>query len=336
MKEAWFSIARLSFDFISDGPAAGYLLDELPALLPGFMTGKKKTADAVCHVHFDHKQKYPQLFHSEPHLVHRADSSSNKAIFARMGEIPLSSVNILSQKHAQRSVKIPPYPPLAKGGKGDFHSNNYSEAIGFLNGCLTFDDRSKRGLIYIFCSEGTNHFVATLLKMLFVFTSLVMVNSGRLMVHGAGIKKSKGRGGYLFLGISGTGKSTVASLSSGDMVLSDDATVIEVARGGCHIHATPFRQVESEKSSPQRLYLEREKLDKLIFIHQSATTTIQPREQRNAFTELLKEHLHCFEVMGEPLKRRAFYLCRDVCEMNPSHDLFFRKDPGFWELVAVK
>ena len=306
MKEAWFSIARLNFNFISDGPAAEYLLDELPALLPGFMTGKKKAADAVCIVHFDHKQKYPQLFHSEPHLVHRADSSSSEAIFARMENIPFSSLS------------------------------NTSEAIGFLNGCLAFDDRSNRGLIYISCSEGTNHFVATLLKMIFVFTSLVMVNSGRLMVHGAGIKKSKGRGGYLFLGISGTGKSTVAVLSSGDTVLSDDATVIEVARGGCHIHATPFRQVESEKSSPQRLYLEKEKLDKLLFIHQSATTSIQPREQRNAFTELLKEHLHCFEVMGEPLKRKAFYLCRDVCEMTPSHDLFFPKDASFWDLVAAK
>jgi len=120
------------------------------------------------------------------------------------------------------------------------------------------------------------------------------------------------------------------------MVLSDDATVIQVAGGACHIHATPFRQVGSEHSSPQRLYLEQEKLVKLLFLHKSATTAIQPREQRNAFTELLKEHLHCFEVMGEPLKRQAFYLCRAVCEMTPAYDLFSRKDPGFWELVVAK
>jgi len=306
MKEAWFSIARLNFDFISDGPAAEYLLDELPALLPGFMTGKKKTADAVCHVHFDHKQKYPLLYHSEPHLIRSEDSRSNEAIFARMDKIPFTSLK------------------------------NYSEAIGFLNGCLIFDDRTNRGLIYVFCSEGANHFVATILRLLFVFTCLVMVNRERLMIHGAGIKKRKGRGGYLFLGTSGTGKSTVAALSSGDMVLSDDATVIQVAGGVCHIHATPFRQVGSEQSSSKRLYLQQEKLNKILFLHQSATTFIQSREQRNAFTELLKEHLHCFEVMGEPLKRQAFYLCRAVCEMTPAYELFFRKDPSFWELVVAK
>jgi len=304
MKEVWFSIAGVSFDFISHGAAAEYLFDELQGLLPGFLIGKKKAADAVCLVHFDHEQKYPLRFHSEPHLIRSEDSRSNEAIFARMGKIPFS--------------------PL----------KNYSEAIGFLNGCLIFDDCTNRGLIYIFCSDAVNHFVATLLKLLFVFTCLVMVNRGRLMVHGAGIKKRKG--GYLFLGTSGTGKSTVAALSSGDNVLSDDATVIEVAGCACHLHATPFRQAGSEQSSPKRLYLQQEKLDKLLFLHQSATTFIQPREQRNAFTELLMEHLHCFEVMGEPLKRQAFHLCRAVCEMTPSYDLFFRKDPGFWELVVAK
>lgn len=306
MKEVRFSIAGLSFDFISHGAAAEYLLDELPGLLPGFLISKKTAADAVCLVHFDHEQKYPLCFHSEPHIIGSENSRSTEAIFARMGKIPFS--------------------PL----------KNSSEAIGFLNGCLIFDDCTNRGLIYIFCSEAANHFVGTLLKLLFVFTCLVMVNRGRLMVHGAGIKKRKGRGGYLFLGTSGAGKSTVAALSSGDVVLSDDATVIEVAGGACHIFATPFRQVGSERGGRKRLYMQQEKLDKLLFLHQSAATFIQPREQRNAFTELLKEHLHCFEVMGESLKRRAFHLCRDVCEMTPAYDLFFRKDTGFWELVVAK
>lgn len=336
MKEVWFSMAGVNFDFISHGAAAEYLFDELPGLLPGFLISKKKTAEAVCLVHFDHEQKYPLRFRSEPHLIHREDSMSNEAIFARMGEIPFAPINIHGRKRAQRGMRIPPYPPFSKGGWEDSHINDYFEAIGFLNGCLIFDDLANRGLIYIFCSDTANHFVATLLKLLFVFTCLVIVKRGRLMVHGAGIKKRKGRGGYLFLGNSGAGKSTIAAMSSGDVVLSDDATVIEVAGGACHIHATPFRQVELDQSSPKRLYLQQEELDKLLFLHQSAATFIQPREQRNAFTELLKEHLHCFEVMGEPLKRQAFYLCRAVCEMTPSYDLFFRKDPGFWGLIAVK
>jgi hypothetical protein len=305
MKEVWFSIAGVNFDFISHGAAAEYLFDELPNLLPGFLINKKKATDAVCLVHFDHEQKYPLRFHSEPHLIRSEDSRTNEAIFTRMGKAFFTC------------------------------PSNSSEIIGFLNGCLSFDDRSNRGLIYIFCSAGTNHFVATLLKLLFVFTCLVMINKGRLMVHGAGIKKRKG-GGYVFIGISGKGKSTIAALSSDDKVLSDDATVIEVAGDACRIHATPFRQLGSGQPSPSKLHLEQERLKKLLFIHHSATTFIQHRDQRIAFTELLKEHLHCFEVMGEPLKRQAFYLCRAVCIMTPSYDLFFRKDHSFWEHVLAK
>jgi len=35
-----------------------------------------------------------------------------------------SPTNIHARKWAQRSMKIPPYPPLAKGGWGDFHINS--------------------------------------------------------------------------------------------------------------------------------------------------------------------------------------------------------------------
>ena len=303
MKEASFSIAGVGFDFISHGVAAEYLFDELKGFLPGFLVGKKKPADAVCLVHFDHEQTYRQRFDSEPRLIRRQDSVSSEAIFARMERIPFPAVNS-------------------------------SHAIGFLNGCLIFDEPTNRGLIYIFYAKGANHFPGTLWKLLFVFTCLAMVRTHRLMVHGAGIKKR--RGGYLFLGNSGAGKSTVAALSDRDVVLSDDATVIEVAGDACHIHATPFRQFGIEGGPRKRLYLQQEKLDKVFFLHQSAVTAIEPREQRNAFTELLKAHLHCFEIMGEPLKRQAFYLCRRVCEMTPAWDLFFRKDPGFWKLVVTK
>lgn len=305
MNEAWFSIAGVNFVFISHGLAAEYLFDELPGLLPGFLIGKKTDDSAVCLVHFDHEKKCPLRFHSEPHLISGADSRLNEAIFTRLRKIPFT------------------------------FQKNSSEPIGFLNGCLSFDARSNRGLIYIFCADEANNFVATLLKLLFVFTSLVMVNMSRLMVHGAGIKKGKGRGGYLFLGSSGAGKSTVSALSSGDEVLSDDATVIEVGEDACHIHATPFRQVGIGRSASKELCLEKEKLDMLIFLHQSEKTDIQDRDRRSAFAEILKEHLHCFEVMGELSRLQAFHLCRTVCEMIPSYDLYFRKDPGFWEHVMA-
>ena len=306
MKETWFSIAGMSFQFISHGVAAEYLFDELPGLLTGFLITKKKAVDAVCHVHFDHEKTYRQRFDSQANIIRRQDAYSTDMVIGRMEEIFF------------------PFP------------KNYSEAIGFLNGCLIFDDRINRGAIYVFSSDGANQFVGTLLKLLFVFTSMVMVNRGRIMVHGTGIKRRNRGGGYLFLGNSGAGKSTIAALSSGDAVLSDDATVIEVVGDACRIHATPFRQVDIAREPRKRLYMQQEKLDKILFLQQSSATYIQPREQRMAFTELLTKHVHSFEVMGESLKRQAFHLCHAVFAKTPAYDLFFRKDPGFWELVLTR
>ena len=56
MKESWFSIAGVSFDFISHGAAAEGLFDELPGPLPGFLISKK-AADTVCLVHFRKNEK---------------------------------------------------------------------------------------------------------------------------------------------------------------------------------------------------------------------------------------------------------------------------------------
>jgi hypothetical protein len=306
MKEVGISIAGINYKFVPLNIAAEYLFDELPGLLPGFITGNTNKNEEVCLVHFDHKQKYSLKFHSEPHLIDNYRSLSNETLFNLMRDTHFSSVN------------------------------ENPNLIGFLNGYLSFDESSNRGLICIFCSDGANHFVATLLKLLFVFVCLVLASKSRLMFHGAGIKKRDGGGGYLFLGKSGTGKSTVAALSSHDVVLSDDATVVQIAKDECSIHATPFRQIGIERSSSQGLFLEKEKLDKLIFLHQAEANFIKPREQQFAFMEILIKHLHCFEVMGESLKREAFHLCRAVCEMTPSFDLYFRKDPSFWELVIKK
>jgi len=307
MKETAVTIAGLHLDIVSHGAAAGYLFSDLDTLLAGFIAGRSKTAEAVCLVYFDHEQTYRQRFGSEPRPIGRDDSSWAKIV-------------------ADRARKI--FPNQA---------DESCAAIGFLNGCLIFDERNCRGLIYIFYSEAALHVLATLWKLLFVFACLAMVKRNRLMVHGAGIKKNRGRGGYLFLGDSGAGKSTIAALSASDVVLSDDATVIEVAGGNvCNLHATPFTQAVWEQDRRKRWYLQQDKLNMILFIHQATKDHMQRRERRVAFMELLTGHLHCFDVMGELSKRQAFDLCHCICRSVPAGDLYFRKAPGFWEIVMEK
>jgi len=302
MKEISLAIAGVGLRVVAHGPAAPHLFPELAPLLKGFLVRKHASPDAVCLVHFDHERIYRHRFDTEPRLLLPERSPLAALVGARVEDI---------------------FP-------GDRH--HPAVMIGFLNGVLIFEETTRRGTIYIFYAEPDSHFPATLWKLLFVFACLVMVHRDRIIVHGAGIKKEGG--GYLFLGRSGAGKSTVASLSAPGVILSDDATAVAVAGDGNSIHATPFTQLGTKRGRRPR-YREEERLAGLFFLHQSAVTAIAPREERLAFVELLQAHLHGFAVMGEATKRKAFDLCRRVCATTPAYDLFFRKDPGFWELAGA-
>lgn|GEM_PF-680969 len=289
------ALAGLRLDVALHGPAAPYLEADLRALAAGFVVSGKGKADLTCRVYYDHGRIYGRRFPGQPLLVRPADS-------------PLAAD--IARRLAGLGVPLPA-PPEAM--------------TGFLNGCLLRDEGCGEGLIYLFYSRRAIHFPATLWKLLFVFASLAMVPRGRLMVHGAGVKR--GRRGYLFLGASGAGKSTVCALSGDGVVFSDDATIVEVRDGCCRIHPTPFRQVGTASHRRQA------RLAEILFLHRDGGLRLQRRPERLAFAELLGVHLHAFAVMDGTLRKEAFHLCRRACAVTRAHDLFFTKDPRFWALL---
>jgi len=87
----------------------------------------------------------------------------------------------------------------------------------------------------------------------------LFADRGALLVHACGIAW-KGKG-YLFVGSSGSGKSTTARLwkAAGSTVLNDDRVVLEASRDGIFIHPTPwfgdFPEVGEGKVPLSALYL---------------------------------------------------------------------------------
>jgi len=306
MKRISVAIAGVHIDLVAQGAAAEHLLDEIEPLWSGFLVAPGRTAAVECRVHYDCGRIYRRRFGTEPIIIDRNSSPWTEALGDRMGLI---------------------FP-----GRMDAAT----AVIGFLNGCLIFDGRTNRGAIYIFYTKTALHVPATLWKLSFVFVCLTMAAMNRLLVHGAGIKRRRGGGGYLFLGKSGAGKSTIAALSPGEVTLSDDAPAIEAGEGGFRIHATPFTQTSIARYRPKRWRLQQEGLRKLLFLHHAAVTRIEPRERHFACMELLTCHVHCYGLMEAGLKRRAFDLCHRICKAVPAADLHFRKDSGFWELVTAE
>jgi len=305
MRKTALAIAGVRIDLVAQGTAAEHLLDEIEPLWSGFLVAPGGTAAVECRVHFDYGRIYRRRFDGEPALFDPQACAWTEDLADRMEQI---------------------FP-----GRMD----RATAVIGFLNGCLIFDGRADRGAIYLFYAKAALHAQATLWKLVFVFVCLAMAGHNRLMVHGAGIKRRRGGGGYLFLVGSGAGKSTIAALSPGERVLSDDAPLIEAGETRFRLHATPFTQTGIARQRPKRWRLQQAGLRRIVFLHQASETRTAHREQPYALMELLTCHVHGYGLMEAALKRRAFDLCHRLCGAVPAVDLYFRRDRGFWELVAA-
>ena len=202
--------------------------------------------------------------------------------------------------------------------------------IGFRNGILAYRVGSRKAVLHLFPSERATLLVGSLLRLLFLFTGIVMVEESRLMLHGAGLKMEPE--GALFLGMSGAGKSTVAGRAGRECVLSDDAPVIARTGAAFRIHASPFSQVDLFEEKAADHHRNSAPLTKLVFLRQADRLALEPRDKRSTLAELVRDHIHAFDVMDRELRVRAFELCCALCDSVPGFDLFFRNDDRFLSL----
>jgi hypothetical protein len=158
-----------------------------------------------------------------------------------------------------------------------------------------------------------------------VLYAWLCLERGWLMVHACGIVH-KGKG-YVFFGESGAGKTTVASLSSGDTVLSDDMVIIEHGEGCYRVHGVPFRGLlpyAPRSNFSANLY----GLFTLEKTHEHYLTQL---EKGKAVAKLAANVP--FVMADITSVRRVLALCRDLVEVIPVKTLHFRRDSGFWRII---
>jgi hypothetical protein len=206
--------------------------------------------------------------------------------------------------------------------------------VGFLNGCLFYRQGSGRALCLLFCGkDGGDFLVGSLHKLLFVFLCLAMAEESRFLIHGAAVKN--GPDGYIFWGASGAGKTTVASFSARQHVLSDDAPLLMKIRDHYFCCATPFCQLNRAGQDFESLH-HLVAIRRQFFLHKAEALNMMDRAKSEALMEILSRHLHGFRFMNRLLKGKAFHFFYEFCLHTPAQDLYFTKDNRFWELIFPK
>jgi hypothetical protein len=146
------------------------------------------------------------------------------------------------------------------------------------------------------------------------------------LLHAASVVRN-GRA-YVFMGRSGAGKSTVASLSPEGSVLTDEISLIRFERDGWRAHGTPFWG-EFRAAGHNRNY----PIAGIYCLTQAPEDRVIPVKPK----ELLRAMLPCvlfFSPEREANEALLNILMKFVREV-PCFQLRFRKDAAFWDEVAA-
>lgn len=151
-----------------------------------------------------------------------------------------------------------------------------------------------------------------------------------LELHGCGVVEASGAG-YLFVGQSGAGKSTMARLwlkEPGTEILSDDRIVLRAEQDGIRMYGTPWHG-EEPLSSPASA-----RLTGIFLLRQHSAHAVRPLSAGDAAARLLAAS---FPPFHDP-HALAFSLefCLTIPSFAPCQELGFVPDPSVVDFVRVQ
>lgn len=233
----------------------------------------------------------------------------------RYRDFPCHSQPLLSAVvHLQANAGAPlnPDPELSFMPTGmQFWSQGFSGSINSHGGTalLTLDHSQA--------VEGVDYF----LRLVY---ALLAYQAGGFLFHAAGVVH---RGvALLFFGHSGSGKTTICRLSSGDLVLNDDLVVLLPEGAGWVAHATPFWNPSQIRPAP----------------HSAAVAGLYRLEQdRQVYRESLSRAQALAEVISnvpvipaDPGRSGALLVrCTRLLAAVPAYRLHFLPDASFWQVI---
>ncbi|CAM3642432.1 hypothetical protein COLU111180_00845 [Cohnella lubricantis] len=133
---------------------------------------------------------------------------------------------------------------------------------------------------------------------------------------------------YLFAGLSGAGKTTIAGMSRPRPLLADETSIVEIARdGGVLVHDSPFRNDFREHTAAGPYPLRG-----IYLIKQSLDIRSRQISRSEALLNLLNKIVHW---QKDPLEtQRLIQRCKTLVERVPAYELYFQKNDLFWEAIS--
>ena len=201
---------------------------------------------------------------------------------------------------------------------------------GLISG--NYDKDSRTGEIKVKTILSKGHFTRVFEQFLYqvFYSARNAIGYDAFLIHSSGvIRVEKGnRDGFLFVGASEAGKSTVAELSRNQIITNDEMNLIEFTNNGPVLHATPFnglfREKETDISAP---------LKAVLLLKQGPEHCLREVSRRKAVTLLASQiapPVGIEDMMNQITGLELLEMADRLSQAAPIKEMTFLPDPGFW------
>jgi hypothetical protein len=188
------------------------------------------------------------------------------------------------------------------------------------NAVLKFSLTSMEWDLWIYgAQDGTDPFEYPLDGLILYYLTVI---NGDIMIHASGVNNSGH--GYLFSGVSGKGKSTMAKLwdEAGARVIHDDRLILRNTGGVYKMFNTPVYNNDEPRESI---------LDKIYIIEHGAENMLVQLKGANAVTQIMA---NCIQHnWGPDIIARLLGSISIMCGTVPTAKLFFKPDRSVIDLI---
>lgn len=159
-----------------------------------------------------------------------------------------------------------------------------------------------------------------------ILLSVMLLPRRGFLLHAATVVRD-GRA-YVFTGRSGAGKSTVASLSPGGSVLTDEISLLRCYSSGWHAHGTPFWGEFRAAGLNERF-----PVAGIYVLVQARENRVEPLSPREGLRAILPNVL--FFSSNKPMTEKLLRVMAEAAQTIPFYRLYFRRDSTFWRVITA-
>ncbi len=217
----------------------------------------------------------------------------------------------------------------SSGYQNDFPENEATITSSCLDGLLLFDPDTAAGRIYLL-NEGPECF-RPLHRLLWMYLAQVLGERKACFIHSAALVKD-GKG-YLFLGDSGSGKSSLSRISDGAVVLSDDSPVLSKENGDYQVFSSPYHQMDPSMGLNEEAIEGSARVEGLYFLIKDERLYLEGISRKEAVSMILKRFILFFPYLSGRAKSTLFDLVLELCHRLPIHRLHFCLNQDVWGLI---